>query len=146
MDVLERDFFTDPELFQDPTPWYAAVRERGPVWREPHRGVFVLSGIDEILEVYSDLVNFSAVVSSLGPMVPLPERVEGESWADMIERYLTERRDLDGVIHLIDGEIADDINRSVIQEQVEMGVAVRMAAMDLLARNLRAKATNEVTV
>jgi aspartate carbamoyltransferase catalytic subunit len=39
----------------------------------------------------------------------------------------------------IDGTIADDINRSVIQDQVEMGVAVRMAAMDLLARNLRAR-------
>lgn len=39
----------------------------------------------------------------------------------------------------IDGDIADDINRSVIQEQVEMGVAVRMAAMDLLARNRRAQ-------
>ena len=39
----------------------------------------------------------------------------------------------------IDGTIADDINRSVIQTQVEMGVAVRMAAMDLLARNLRAR-------
>ena len=39
----------------------------------------------------------------------------------------------------IDGLLADDINRSVIQEQVEMGVAVRMAAMDLLARNLRAR-------
>ncbi|SPJ23509.1 aspartate carbamoyltransferase catalytic subunit [Palleronia abyssalis] len=37
----------------------------------------------------------------------------------------------------IDGTIADDINRSVIQEQVEMGVAVRMAAMDLLARHRR---------
>ena len=37
----------------------------------------------------------------------------------------------------IDGTIADDINRSVIQTQVEMGVAVRMAAMDLLAQNLR---------
>ncbi len=37
----------------------------------------------------------------------------------------------------IDGTIADDINRSVIQEQVEMGVAVRMAAMDLLAQNLQ---------
>jgi aspartate carbamoyltransferase catalytic subunit len=37
----------------------------------------------------------------------------------------------------IDGILADDINRSVIQEQVEMGVAVRMAAMELLARNLR---------
>ena len=39
----------------------------------------------------------------------------------------------------IDGNIADDINRSVIQEQVEMGVAVRMATMDLLAQNRRAK-------
>jgi aspartate carbamoyltransferase catalytic subunit len=39
----------------------------------------------------------------------------------------------------IDGTIADDINRSVIQDQVEMGVAVRMACMDLLARNLRAE-------
>lgn len=37
----------------------------------------------------------------------------------------------------IDGTIADDINRSVIRDQVEMGVAVRMAAMDLLAQNLR---------
>lgn len=37
----------------------------------------------------------------------------------------------------IDGTLADDINRSVIQEQVEMGVAVRMAAMDLLARTLK---------
>ena len=39
----------------------------------------------------------------------------------------------------IDGTIADDINRSVIQDQVEMGVAVRMACMDLLAQNLRAE-------
>ncbi len=39
----------------------------------------------------------------------------------------------------IDGTLADDINRSVIQTQVEMGVAVRMAAMDLLARNLAAR-------
>jgi len=38
----------------------------------------------------------------------------------------------------IDGTLADDINRSVIRQQVEMGVAVRMAAMHLLARNLRA--------
>ena len=32
----------------------------------------------------------------------------------------------------LDGELADDLTRSVIQEQVEMGDAVRMAAMDLL--------------
>ncbi len=33
----------------------------------------------------------------------------------------------------IDGMIADDLSRSVIQEQVEMGVAVRMAVIDLLS-------------
>lgn len=37
----------------------------------------------------------------------------------------------------IDGELADNLNRSVIQEQVEMGVSVRMAIMQLLAKNLR---------
>ncbi|MFN3259259.1 MAG: aspartate carbamoyltransferase catalytic subunit [Pikeienuella sp.] len=36
----------------------------------------------------------------------------------------------------IDPNVADDPNRSVIQEQVEMGVAVRMAVLDLLARNI----------
>jgi aspartate carbamoyltransferase catalytic subunit len=35
--------------------------------------------------------------------------------------------------------VADDIDRSAIQEQVEMGVAVRMAALDLLTRPLRLK-------
>ncbi|MEM6621318.1 MAG: aspartate carbamoyltransferase catalytic subunit [Pseudomonadota bacterium] len=36
----------------------------------------------------------------------------------------------------IDAAVADDVQRSVIRDQVEMGVAVRMAAMDLLARNM----------
>ena len=37
----------------------------------------------------------------------------------------------------IDSAIADHPTRSVIGEQVEMGVACRMAVLDLLARNLR---------
>jgi aspartate carbamoyltransferase catalytic subunit len=36
----------------------------------------------------------------------------------------------------IDSEIADDVERSLIQEQVEIGVAVRMACLDILTRNL----------
>lgn len=36
----------------------------------------------------------------------------------------------------IDSELADDLDRSVIREQVEMGVAVRMACIDLLTRDL----------
>ncbi|HRY25758.1 MAG: aspartate carbamoyltransferase catalytic subunit [Geminicoccaceae bacterium] len=40
----------------------------------------------------------------------------------------------------IDGVIADDIDRSAILDQVEMGVAVRMACLDLLTRDWRAAA------
>ncbi len=36
----------------------------------------------------------------------------------------------------IDSAVADDVGRSLIQEQVEMGVAVRMAVLDALSRNL----------
>lgn len=37
----------------------------------------------------------------------------------------------------IDGDVADDAERSVILDQVEMGVAVRMACLDLLTRERR---------
>ncbi|HEX7007139.1 MAG TPA: aspartate carbamoyltransferase catalytic subunit [Alphaproteobacteria bacterium] len=40
----------------------------------------------------------------------------------------------------IDSEVADDFGRSAIQMQVEMGVAVRMAVLEILARNLPAAA------
>ena len=85
MNVLERDFFADPELIRDPVPYYAALREVGPVFREPHRGVFLISGIQEILEVYADHAAFSAVVAPLGPFVELPRPAEGETIADVVE-------------------------------------------------------------
>jgi cytochrome P450 len=90
MHVLERDFFTDPALLQDPAPYYAALRERGPVWREPHHGVFICSGIEEVLGVYEDLERFSAIVAALGPLVKLPQPAAGESWAELIERRRSE--------------------------------------------------------
>ncbi|MGF1474244.1 MAG: aspartate carbamoyltransferase catalytic subunit [Geminicoccaceae bacterium] len=37
----------------------------------------------------------------------------------------------------IDGTIADDIDRSAVLDQVELGVAVRMACLDALTRDLR---------
>jgi aspartate carbamoyltransferase catalytic subunit len=36
----------------------------------------------------------------------------------------------------IDSEVADDIDRSLIRQQVEMGVAVRMAVLEVLSREL----------
>ena len=43
----------------------------------------------------------------------------------------------------IDSVLADDITHSAILDQVELGVAVRMACLDVLTDNLRAKVANE---
>jgi cytochrome P450 len=53
-------------------------------------GVFILSRMKDIVKVYADHEHFSAIVSSLGPMVPLPRPEAGESWAQMIERRRAE--------------------------------------------------------
>jgi aspartate carbamoyltransferase catalytic subunit len=42
----------------------------------------------------------------------------------------------------IDSEVADDVEVSLIQEQVEMGVAIRMAVLDALARGLPREGSN----
>ncbi len=86
MDILERDLFTDPGLIQDPSGYYAELRERGPVVRESHHGVFLVSGLEEILAIYGDLESFSSVVAPLGPFVQLPKVGQGENLADVVAR------------------------------------------------------------
>jgi hypothetical protein len=46
-DLDSRDFFTDPSLVADPYPYYDELRQC-PVQREPHHGVVVVSGYDEV--------------------------------------------------------------------------------------------------
>jgi cytochrome P450 len=90
VNALEKNFFADPEVIQDPNPYYAALHELGPVVREPHHGVFMISRSEEILAVYADLDSFSSIAAPLGPFTKLPERAPGESLADVIERRRAE--------------------------------------------------------
>src|SRR5262245_3243832 len=90
MTAFEKNFFTDPELLRDPVPYYTALRERGPVVREPHYGVFMVSGADEILAVYADHESFSAVVSPLGPLTRLPKLAPGETIEEMVRKRRAE--------------------------------------------------------
>ena len=114
------------------------------------------SGVEDLgVEVFHDMREGLADVDVVMMLRLQKERMDGgfiPSEREYFHRYgldaekLSHAKDDAIVMHPgpmnrgveIDGSIADDINRSVIQEQVEMGVAVRMAAMDLLARNLRA--------
>ena len=90
MNDLQWDFFTDPEIIRDPSPYYAALRKLGPVVREPYHGVFMVSGLEEVLALFADPTSFSSIVAPLGPFMKLPQPAEGESLADVIERRRAE--------------------------------------------------------
>ena len=114
------------------------------------------SGIAEFgVEVFEDMRDGLADVDVVMMLRLQKERMDGAFIPSMREYYhrwgldaekLSHAKDDAIVMHPgpmnrgveIDGTLADDINRSVIQEQVEMGVAVRMAAMDLLVRGAKA--------
>jgi cytochrome P450 len=78
------DWFTDPSLINDPFPYYEYLRARGPVVREPHHGVVVVTGYDEALAVYRDDEHFSSINAPSGPIPPLPY---SRDIGPQIERY-----------------------------------------------------------
>ena len=67
----------------------------------------------------------------------LPDEGRRETWIETVSRLRNYMQ-----IHLkknlgveIDSELADDINRTLILEQVELGVAIRMSVIEHLLNN-----------
>jgi len=81
------DYFTDPALLSDPLPYFNAMRARGPVVREPHHGVVVITGYDEAFAVYRDDQRFSSANAPSGPFPGLPFKPEGDDIGPQIEQH-----------------------------------------------------------
>jgi len=81
------DFFRAGPLYQNPYPYYEYLREHGPVWREPHRGVVMVTGYDEAIQVYHDTDTFSNCVAVAGPFARWPVPLEGDDISDIIEQH-----------------------------------------------------------
>jgi cytochrome P450 len=86
-DFAAIDFFHGGSLYQDPFPYYEYLREHGPVWREPRRGTFVVTGYDEVLSVYHDTDTFSNANVVTGPFAEWPVPLEGDDVSEIIEKY-----------------------------------------------------------
>ncbi|MFN2538744.1 MAG: cytochrome P450 [Mycobacteriales bacterium] len=84
--LQDLDFFSDPGLAEDPLDWYEAVRAQGPVWREPHHGVFVISGHEEAVQVLNDNALFSSCLSVAGPYSGPAATFEGDDIAAQVAR------------------------------------------------------------
>jgi cytochrome P450 len=86
-DLQSLDWFTDQTLIEDPFPFYEAVRDQGPIWCEPHRGCFLVTGYDETTAIYRDLQTFSSCNAFAGPFPPLPEAPHGDDVSALIDKY-----------------------------------------------------------
>jgi cytochrome P450 len=86
-DYSRVDFFTDPSLLEDPFPYFEWLRSRGPVWREPVHGMFMVTGYDEIAAVFRDPEAFSSCNAFGGPPPELPEAPDGDDASGLIEKY-----------------------------------------------------------
>ncbi len=81
------DYFRAKDVWQDPYPYYARLRDHGRVWREPHHGVVMITGYDEAMSVYNDTATFSSCNAVAGPWGKWPVPLEGDDISDIIEQY-----------------------------------------------------------
>ena len=86
-DFDEVDFFRATALYQDPYPYYEYVRSHGPVWREPHRGVVMVTGFEEAMAVYNDPVTFSSCNTVSGPFTKFPVPLVGDDISAIVAQY-----------------------------------------------------------
>ena len=81
------DFFRAGSLYENPYPYYEYLRRHGPVWREPHRGVVMVTGYDEAIEVYHDTTRYSNCNAVAGPFARWPVPLAGDDISQIIERH-----------------------------------------------------------
>ncbi|MBV8952210.1 MAG: cytochrome P450 [Actinobacteria bacterium] len=81
------DFFRARPLYQDPYPYYEYLRSHGPVWREPHRGVVMITGYEEAIAVLTDPRTFSNCNTVSGPFASFPVPMEGDDISAIIEEH-----------------------------------------------------------
>jgi cytochrome P450 len=81
------DFFRARPLYQDPYPYYEYLRSHGPVWREPHHGVVMVTGYDEAIAVLNDTATWSNCNTVSGPFASFPVPLAGDDLSAIIEEY-----------------------------------------------------------
>lgn len=90
IDLATTDYFKSGRLIRDPYAYWDTLREAGPVYQEPHHGVYMVTGYDEALAVYRDYNTFSSCNSVTGPFPGFPVPLEGDDVSDLIDAHREE--------------------------------------------------------
>ncbi|MCX4090959.1 cytochrome P450 [Nocardia sp. alder85J] len=86
-DPVSVDYFSDAAVAQDPYEYWRTLRDRNPVFREPHHDVVVVTGYQEVNEAFRNSDAFSACISIGGPFPPLPFTPAGDDITAQIEEH-----------------------------------------------------------
>jgi cytochrome P450 len=78
MATVERDYFTDLSVLKDPYEYFEDLYSKGPVYRLQDRDIVVVTGFEESVEVLRNTRDFSSIVSTGGPALPLPFEPQGD--------------------------------------------------------------------
>ena len=84
------NFFTDRSVQDDPYEYFDALRERSPIWQEPHYGVYMVTGYEEAMAIYNDAVHFSSCNAVGGPFKKFSVPLEGDDVSAIIEEHRDE--------------------------------------------------------
>lgn len=88
MDHVEPDFFSDPAIIDDPKSYFERLRSKCPVLREPYHDCLMVTGYDAVMEIVSRKDDtFSSVVSTIGPIPPLPFEPEGDDISEQLDAH-----------------------------------------------------------
>lgn len=89
-DFEAHDYFRSDRFIHNPYAYFDYLREQGPIVREPHQGIFMVTGHEEALAIYNDPEHFSSCMSTTGPFAGCPIPLEGRETEDisaLIEEY-----------------------------------------------------------
>ena len=90
MQTENRDYFTDLSVLLDPYEFFENARALGPIGKLPARDISFVTGFDESLQVLRNIDDFSSVISTGGPTLPLPFEPSGDDISEQIESHRTQ--------------------------------------------------------
>lgn len=88
MDDTDRDFFSNPEVIQDPKDYFEEMRGRCPVLRERYQNSIMVTGYDAAMDVLTRRGDtFSAAMNVLGPTQGLPFEITSGDIREELEKH-----------------------------------------------------------
>lgn len=85
--MIERDFFTDPEILLDPYAYFEVVREHGPIFQPPGKDYLIVTGFAEALEIFLNAADFSSSIALQGAAHPLSFTPQGSDIHEQLEQH-----------------------------------------------------------